>query len=106
MAIFKDPFDPKAPLGRRGSCSDAHSQSNHGRLVVAPVGEEERWSWLVMLPSCAWYSWLDADRWSASSPCRATKEGRPKEFLLERFGDRGYSTDADAEFAQARATMA
>ena len=47
MAIFKGQFDPKAPLGRRGSCSGAHSQSNHGRLVAAPAGEVERWSRVV-----------------------------------------------------------
>ena len=48
--MFKDPFDPKALLGRRGcSCGGNHAQDDHGRLTAqaAPAGEEERWNRVV-----------------------------------------------------------
>ena len=48
--MFKDPFDPKALLGRGGcSCGGNHSQADHARLTAAavPAGEEDRWNRVV-----------------------------------------------------------
>lgn len=48
--MFKDPFDPKALLGRGGcSCGGNHAQADHARLTAAavPAGEEERWNRVV-----------------------------------------------------------
>ncbi len=48
--MFKDPFDPKALLGRRGcSCGGNHAQADHARLTAeaVPAGEEDRWNRVV-----------------------------------------------------------
>lgn len=48
--MFKDPFDPKALLGRRGcSCGGNHAQADYARLTAeaVPVGEEDRWNRVV-----------------------------------------------------------
>ena len=48
--MFKDPFDPKALLGRGTcSCGGNHAQRDHDRLTASPVpaGEEDRWNRVV-----------------------------------------------------------
>jgi nitrate/nitrite transport system substrate-binding protein len=47
--MFKDPFDPKALLGRRCGCGGDHPESEHARLAAeaVPAGEEARWNRVV-----------------------------------------------------------
>ena len=49
MSMFKDPFDPKALLGRRCGCGGNHAASEHDRLTASavPSGEEECWNRVV-----------------------------------------------------------
>ena len=49
MSFFKDPFDPKALLGRRCGCGGNHAAADHARLTAeaVPAGEEARWNRVV-----------------------------------------------------------